>query len=328
MKQNNMKAVVYTQYGSPDVLQLKEVEKPAPGPNDILIKTQAATVTTVDCTFRKGSDFSARSFTGLLKPKNTTPGSQLSGEIVAVGKDVRKFNVGDEVYASTAGFGACAEYICLPENGALSTKPASLTHNEASSVTEGALTALPFLRDKANIRSGQKVLINGASGSIGTIAVQLAKHFGADVTGVCSSANVELVKSLGADRVIDYTKEDFTQAAGTYDIIFDTVGKSSFSRSKRALTQNGVYLSTVIAPGMLLQMARTSLTGGKKAIFAATGLRKPHEQAADLVFIRELIEAGVIRPVIDKVYPLAQVADAHRYVDQGHKRGNVVLKVG
>ncbi len=322
-----MKAIVYTQYGSPDVLKLNEVEKPMPKDNEVLIKIYATTVTAVDSAFRKGDPF-AKLYTGFIRPKNPILGSQLAGEIEAVGKDVKRFKVGEQVFGPTeAGFGAHAEYISLPEEEALVIKPPNITYDEAAASGE-ALTALPFLRDTGNIQSGQKVLINGASGAIGTFAVQLAKYFGAEVTGVCSTTNVELVKSLGADKVIDYTKEDFTKSDQTYDIIFDAVGKSSFSRCKNVLKQNGRYLTTVLSLAILPQMLWTSMIGSKKAIFSATGLRSASEKSKDLLFLKELIEAGTIKSVIDRTYPLEQIAEAHGYVDQGHKKGNVVITVG
>jgi len=321
-----MKAIVYTQYGPPEVLQLKEVKKPTPVDNEVLIRVYAAAVNATDPVFRKGKPFISRAATGFIKPKNTIPGDVLAGEIEAVGKDVTLFKKGDQVFGATGGsFGAHAEYTCLPEDSALAIKPANMTFGEAAAACDGTLTALPFLRDKANIQRGQNILINGASGSIGTMAVQLSKYFGAEVTGVCSTTNVELVKSLGADKVIDYTKEDFTQNGHTYDIIFDTVGKSSFSHSKGALTQKGVYLTTVLSLNILLQMLRTSITGSKKALIAFTGLRPANERAKDLRFLTELIEAGKIRAVIDKIYPLEQITEAHRYVEKGHKKGNVVI---
>jgi NADPH:quinone reductase-like Zn-dependent oxidoreductase len=320
-----MKAIVYTKYGPPDVLQLKEVEKPTPKDNEVLIRVYATTVTAADCAFRSGNPFFARFYTGLMRPKNSILGTELAGEIELVGKDVKLFKKGDSIFGTSISFGAHAEFKCLPEDGSLAIKPANLTYGDAAAVCDGALTALPFLRDQANIQNGQKVLIHGASGSVGTFAVQLAKYFGAEVTGVCSTTNLEMVKSLGADKVIDYTKEDFTKNGQTYDIIFDTVGKSSFSRCKRSLKQSGVYLSTVPSPAIMLQMLWTSKFGSKKAIFAATGLRPSSEKTKDLIFLKELIEAGKIKPAIDRRYPLEQIAEAHSYVEKGHKKGNVVI---
>jgi NADPH:quinone reductase-like Zn-dependent oxidoreductase len=324
-----MKAIVYTEYGPPDVLQLKEVEKPTPKEDEVLIKIYATVVTALDCAGRKGEPFFGRFVTGLIRPKINIQGFELAGKIEAVGKDVKQFKEGDQVYGSTnLSLGAHAEYICQPEDGPLAIKPANMTYEEAAAIVEGGLTALPFLRDTANIQSGQKVLINGASGSIGTAAVQFAWYFGAEVTGVCSTTNLELVKSLGADKVIDYTKEDFTKSGQTYDIIFDILGKSSFSRCKSSLTQKGRYLSA--APptlAMILQVLWTSKIGSKKAVIAFTGLRPASEKTEDLVFLRELMEAGKIKPVIDRRYPLEQTAEAHRYVEKGHKKGNVVITV-
>jgi NADPH:quinone reductase-like Zn-dependent oxidoreductase len=322
----HIKAIVYTKYGPPDVLQLKEVDKPVPKDNEVLIRVYATTVTATDCIFRKGSSFFVRLFTGLIRPKRTVLGGELAGEIEAVGKDVKLFKGGDQVFASTSGFGAYVEYICLPEEGAtLAIKPANTTYEEAAGSCDGALTALPFLRDKGNIQSGQKVLINGASGSVGAAAVQLAKYFGAEVTGVCSTTNVELVKSLGADKVIDYTQEDFTKSGQTYDIIFDTVGKTSFSRCKGSLKQKGIYLEAAFTLVIFPQVLWTSKIGSKKVRIAATGLRPPRERTKDLIFLKELMESGKIKPVIDRRYPLEQIAEAHRYVDKGHKKGNVVI---
>jgi NADPH:quinone reductase-like Zn-dependent oxidoreductase len=316
-----MKAIVYTKFGPPEVLQLQEVAKPTPKANQVLIKIVATTVVKEDPDMRASPGFN-----GLLKPRNPILGQELAGEIQAIGKDVTRFKPGDQVYGFDM-FGAYAEYKCMPENGALAIKPVNLSCAEAASIPNGALTALPFLRDKGNIQAGQAVLIYGASGSVGTAAVQLAKYYGADVTGVCSSTNLEWVKSLGADQVIDYTQEDFTENGKTYDIIFDTVGKISFSDCKDSLKDEGIYLTTVPTPGTMLQVIWTIKSGGKKVKFMAAGLRSAREKIKDLIFLTELIETGKIRPVIDRRYPLEQIADAHRYVEQGHKKGNVVITV-
>jgi len=321
-----LKAIKYTKYGPPDVLKLIDVEKPAPEDNEVLVKIFATTVTATECTFRKGKPFFSRLFTGLTKPKITTLGEELAGVVEAVGKDVKLFKKGDKIFGTAGpGFGANAEYICIPEDGVLALKPTNTSYEEAASSVDGFLTALPFLRDKGNIQSGQKVLINGASGSIGAAAVQIAKYFGAEVTGVCSTTNLEMVKSLGADKIIDYTKDGFTKSGQTYNIIFDTVGKISFSQCRSSLTQKGIFLEAGIGLGILPQVLWTSITGGKKAKIAATGLRPPQERTKDLLFLKELMEVGNIKPVIDRSYPLEWIDEAHSYVDKGHKKGNVVI---
>lgn len=323
-----MKVIEYTEYGPPEVLQLKDVEKPVPGDNEVLVKILATTVTATECTFRKGEPYFSRLFTGIKKPKITRLGEELSGEIEAVGKDVKQFNPGDKVFGTAGpGFGANAQYICIPEDGVLTIKPTNLNYEESASSIDGFLTTLPFLRDTGNIQSGHKVLIYGASGSIGTSAVQVARYLGAEVTGVCSTANLELVKSLGADNVIDYTKEDFTTSEQTYDIIFDTVGKISFTRCKGSLSQRGIFLEAGIGLGILPTVLWTSLLGRKKAKIAATGLRPPKERVKDLILLKELMETEKIKPVIDRRYPLEQIAEAHKYIDKGHKKGNVVITV-
>ncbi len=316
-----MKAIVYTKFGPPEVLQLQEVEKPTPKTNQVLIKIFATTVVKEDPDMRASAGFN-----GFLKPRNPILGQELAGEIEVIGKDVTRFKPGDQVFGFDM-FGAYAEYKCMPENGALAIKPANISYEEAASVPNGALTALPFLRDKGKIQSGQTVLIYGASGSVGAAAVQLARYYGAEVTGVCSTTNLEWVKSLGTDQVIDYTQEDFTQNGKTYDLIFDTVGKRSFSACKGSLTDEGTYLATVPTPVMMLQALWTAKSKDKKVRFAATGLRLAREKIKDLVFLTELIEAGKMKPVVDRCYPLEQMAEAHRYVEQGHKKGNVVITV-
>ena len=327
-----MKAIVYEKYGPPEVLQLKEVKKPTPKDDEVLIRIYATSVTTGDVNARSfifvppGLGLLARLMIGLRKPKKTILGTELAGEIEAVGKDVKLFKEGDQVFGIDGnGLGAYAEYKCLNEEEALSIKPANMTYEEAAAIPAGALTAFYFLRNKGNIQNGQKVLINGASGSAGTAAVQLAKYFGAGVTGVCSTTNLELVKSLGADKVIDYTQEDFTQSGETYDIILDTVvGKTSFSGCRKSLKKKGLYLAVAGGLKELIQMLWTSVIGSKKVIF---GGGVACERKEYLLFIKELIEAGKLKPVIDRTYPLEQMVEAHRYVDKGHKKGNVVITV-
>ena len=312
-----MKAITYTRFGLPDVLQLKDVPQPAPRPTELLVRIHASTVCKEDPDMRR-----APGYNGLWKPANPILGQEFAGEVVEIGAGVTDFKPGDRVYGIDA-FGAYAEYKCLSAKGALALMPAGLTYAEAASLPNGALTALPFLRDHGRIRAGQTVLIHGASGSVGTAAVQLANAFGAEVTAVCSTSNLELVRSLGATHVVDYTEQDFTRSGLTYDVIFDAVGKLPFSQCRTSLTDTGVYLTVFPRLEALL----SAPWARQKARFAATGLRSATQKAGDLRVINDLIDAGRFRAVIDRRYPLAQVADAHRYVESGHKKGNVVITV-
>jgi NADPH:quinone reductase-like Zn-dependent oxidoreductase len=328
-----MKAIVYTEYGPPDVLQLKEVAKPAPKDNELMVKIYAAAVNYGDISARNFGNVSPREFNmpflfwlparmafGFRKPKKQILGSEFAGEIEAVGKDVKRFKVGDPVFGYRGpNFGAYAGYLCMAENGLVAAKPANMSYEEAAAVPYGALTALNLLR-KVDIQPGQKVLINGASGAIGSAAVQIAKHFGAEVTGVCGSPGLAFVQALGADKVIDYTQEDFTQNGETYDLIFDILGRSSFSRCKGSLKPNGRYLLASFKFKQLWQMVWTSLRGGQKVI-CALSMEKP----ADLMLVKEMVEAGQIKTIIDRRYPLVQAAEAHRHVETGHNKGKVVI---
>ena len=330
-----MKAIVCTKYGPPEVLQLKEVAKPTPKDNEVLIRVHATSVNFGDMMARNFKAITPREFNmpflfwllakisfGPSQPKITILGSEFAGEIEATGKDVKQFKQGDQVFGYPGqSFGAYAEYLCMPENGVLAIKPTNMTYDEAAVVPYGAIMALNLLR-KMNIQPGQKVLVNGASGGIGSAAVQIAKHFGAEVTGVCGTPRLEFVKSLGADKVIDYTKDDFTKNGETYDLIFDILGKSSFSRCQGSLKPNGILLFASFKMKQLFQMLWTSKIGSKRVICAlAPG------SVEDLISVKELIEAGKIKAVIDRCYQMEQTAEAHRYVEKGHKKGNVVITV-
>jgi len=320
-----MKAIVYEKYGAPDVLQLRDLPKPVPARNEVLIRVHATTVSSGDWRVRSlevpaGFGLMARLALGVFGPRQPILGTELAGEIEAVGDDVRKFKVGDQVFAFPGvRMGSYVEYKTLPEDGPLALKPPNLSHEEAAALSFGGMTALHFLR-KAKVKPGDKVLINGASGAVGTAAVQLARHFGAEVTGVCGTGNVELVRSLGATRVIDYTKEDFSAGGETYDIIMDTAGTAPWSRSKRAMKDGGRLLTVLGSLPALLQVPWVALTSNKRVI----GGPAP-ESAEDVRFLAELAAAGKYRPVIDRRYPFDQMVEAHRHVDAGHKRGSVVV---
>ena len=323
-----MKAIIFTNYGSPDVIQLKEVEKPTPKPNEVLVKVHATSVTTADSMIREGTPCYGRLFLGLTKHNKPIAGTGFAGEVESIGEGVKLYKKGDTVFGETGlNFSANAEYLCISEEEVITKLRNNMNYEEAAPICDGALTSYAFLKDIGKLKSGQSILINGASGSLGTAAVQIASHLGADVTGVCSSVNIEMVKSLGANQVIDYTKDDFTKGGKSYDIIYDAVGKSSFCKSKNSLTTNGIFLSPVLSLPLLLQMLWTSKIGYKKAIFSATGLRSPLELRVLLNELNELFEAGKLRSVIDRKYSLAEAADAHRYVGLGHKKGNVVIMI-
>lgn len=318
-----MKAIQYTNYGTPDVLQLKEMNMPAPKANELLVRVYATSVSSGDVKLRKADPFAVRFFFGLMRPKIPVLGFVVAGEVEAVGNEVKFFKEGDSVFGTTGmRFGAYAEYACLAEDGVVARKPSNMTYKEAAAIPFGGTTALYFLR-KGKIGPGQKILIYGASGAIGTAAVQLANYFGAHVTGVCSTVNVELVKSLGAHQVIDYTKEDFSKNGETYDIIFDTLGKSPFSGCVKSLTKNGYYLRAVhMSLSPIFRGLWTSITSKKKVVGGVMS-----ETAEDLIFLKGLIEVGKLKSVIDRTYSLEEMADAHSYVEKGHKKGNVVITV-
>ncbi len=322
-----MLAMTYSHYGPASVLQPADVAMPKIKSTEIIVRVQASTVTPVDCQFRAGDPPIVRLYMGLFRPKKRTVlGSELSGRVEAIGDDVSEFEVGDHVFAATAdGTGGHAEYIALPAKGAVTHIPENMSLAQAATLCNGGLTALPFLRDHGRIKPGDRVLIIGASGSIGTCAIELAKHFGAHVTGVCSAANVELVASLGADAVIDYNVADFTRLGQKYDIIFDTVAKSSFANARSALKPNGAYLVTAPSFATVFHMLRAAAFGGKRAVMAATGLRPAGDQRRDMDFLKKLAETGVLRSIIDRTYPFAELAKAHEYVETGHKKGNVVV---
>jgi len=320
-----LKAVVYEKFGSPDVLEYREVEKPTVMEDDILVKIHASSMNAIDWHIRVPTPSMARLMGGsaktlFMKPKYPILGADFAGKIESVGKNIEQFKIDDEVFGAVKA-GCHAEYICVSEKDA-TLKPVNMTFEQAAAVPTCGFMALQGLRDKGNIQSGQRVLINGASGGVGTFAVQIAKSFGAEVTGVCSTRNLELVKSIGADKVIDYTKEDFTKNGESYDLIFDVVAKSSFSKCKDSLKPEGVYVSTVFGLRPILRKFWTSMTSSKKMIPYLGTFNKE-----DIIFVRDLIEAGKVTSVIDRVYPLSEAAEAHRYVEKGHARGKVILKM-
>ncbi len=321
-----MKAVLYKKYGPPEVLELHDIVTPIPGESQVLIRNHAVVISATDVIFRRGIPRYTRMILGMSKPKNQILGDALSGTVVKVGSNVEKFKPGDTVYgASGDTMGAYVEFQSLAENDAIAKKPENMNFNQAAAVCDGALVALPFLRDNAKLQSGQKILIIGASGAIGTFAVQLASYYGAEVTGVCSTNNVDLVKSLGADSVIDYSQTDFSKTGETYDVVFDTVGKSSFTKCKKILTDKGIYLTTVLNFSILMQMLLTSKSKGKRAEIAFTGMRKARDKARDLELLKELIEEEKVWSVIDKLYPIEDIVEAHHHVEAGHKRGSVLV---
>lgn len=320
-----MKAIIYERYGPPEVLQLRDIEKPMPKDNEVLIKTYATTITSGDWRVRSlnvptGFGLIIRLAFGISKPRQPVLGTELAGVVESVGKAVRNFKIGDQVFVfNDTGMGCHVEYKCMPEDGMVSLKPSSLSFDEAAALSFGGTTALDFLR-RGKLQSGEKILINGASGGVGTAAVQLAKHFGADVTGVCSTANQDLVASLGADHLIDYTKEDFTKNGKTYDVIVDTVGNAPFSRTKNSLANKGRLLMVLADLPDMLQVPWVLITSSKKIIAGPATVR-----LEDLHFLAELAEAGQFKPVMDRRYPFEQFVEAHRYVDTGRKKGNVSL---
>jgi NADPH:quinone reductase-like Zn-dependent oxidoreductase len=322
-----MKASVSKMYGTPDVFKIEDVTKPVPKNNEVLVRVYTATVTGSDLMMRKGKPYVGRLYLGLSKPKTTILGFDFAGEIVEKGGNVTSFKVGDKVFGGTTALGCYAEYTCVNVDDVITTMPENINYQSAAPVSGSAITVMNFLKGLAKLKAGDKLLINGASGSLGTYAVQIAKYFGAEVTGVCSTTNMKMVEELGADFVIDYTSEDFTKNGKQYDIIFDTVGKITFSHCKNSLTENGIYLSSVISMPLLFQMMKTSLFGKKKVKSSSTGMLPAQERLDYFLELKEMLKTEQIKTVIDSSYPLSQMCDAHKYVEKGHKKGNVVIEI-
>ena len=321
-----MKAVIQTKYGAPSVLKVETVSKPTPKPNEVLVKVHAASVTAADTMMRPGTPYFGRLFLGLTKPKYPITGTGFAGVIEAIGNEVTQFGVNDSVFGeSLFGSGTHAEFVCVPEDKLIVKKPSNISFQEAAPICDGALTSLNFLTLIAKVKSGQSILINGASGSLGTAAIQIAKILDVSVTAVCSDANLELVRSLGADEVIDYNKLDFTQQKQKYDVVFDTIGGRSFSQCKKILKKNGHYISPVLSLGLLMQMIKTSMIGNKKAKFSATGMLPVPKLRLLMGELLEYIEQGVLKTIIERHYPLEKIVEAHRHIELGHKKGNIVI---
>ncbi len=322
-----MKASVSKIYGTPDVFKIDEVTKPVPKHNEVLVRVYAATVTGSDLMMRKGKPYVGRLYLGLSKPQKTILGFDFAGEIVEMGKDVTSFKVGDKVFGGTTALGCYAEYTCINKDDVITTIPENVNYQSAAPVSGSAITVMHFLKGLAKIKEGDKLLINGASGSLGTYAVQIAKYFGAEATGVCSTSNMKMIRELGADFVIDYTSEDFTKNGKQYDVIFDTVGKIIFSSCRNSLTEKGIYLSSVISFPLLWQMMKTSLIGKRKVKSSSTGMLPAKVRLNYLLELKELLKAEKIKTVIDNSYPLSQMGDAHKYVEKGHKKGNIIINI-
>lgn len=323
-----MKAAWIERYGPPQAITVRETAMPVMGPSDVLIRTRASTVSLPDCAFRSADPFIVRFFAGLLRPKAPIPGGAVAGEVVAAGQEVTRFSVGDRVFGTTEpNPSAMAQYVALAEDAPLAIMPDALDFGEAAGLTYSFLTAMPFLRDEAKLERGQSILINGAAGSIGTVAVQLARHMGAEVTAVCSARNADLVSSLGADTIIDRHTSDFTNVEAAYDVIFDAVGKSSFSACRRALKPGGIYLTTTPSFAILWAMLTGRDKQGKRGKLATTGLRPLPDKARDMLLLSELVAEGKLHGVIDRVMPLEAIAEAHRYVEQETKAGDVIIEM-